>query len=134
MTGADPSNYGGDDWLALSVANGGSIRLSILRQVTGLKRFVLGEGTGLDLTNLTQLADGCRIDFGPNSTVSAPNLTAFVNNDLSLGAGSTFTVPPFTNIYASRLGTGLAAARGSSWLQNGAPPCQHCARRVKSSP
>ena len=125
ITGADPVNYGGDDWLAFSVENGGSIRLGSLQQVTGHTRFVLGDGGMMDLTNLvqmtnggridlgpnssflapnlTRLADGCTISFGPNSTFNAPRLNEFVNSELSLSAGSTFTAPAFTNIYASRL-------------------------------
>ena len=125
MTGADPFNYGADDWLTLSLANGGSIRLSNLRQVSGRTRLVLGESTTLGLTNLTQMTSGCRVELGVNAAFVAPNLTRladnfsitfgagsslcapllreFVNSDLSLGAGSSFTGAPFTNIYASRL-------------------------------
>jgi hypothetical protein len=103
IAGPDPFSNGGDDWLTLSVQSGGNIRLGGLQQATGHTRFALGDSGSLDFTNLTRLADGCTIGFGPNSVFNAPRLTEFVNSDLSLSAGSTFIAPAFTNIYASRL-------------------------------
>lgn len=134
--GADPNNYsGGDDWLSFKVESGGTLLLPSLRMVTQRTRFDLltplltmpslqtvdhttfnlQDGGRLDLASLTNF-DTSIINFGFNSTFNAPQLRNFINSDLSLAPGQILLVPPFTNIYASR----LAVSSGAN-LTVGAP-------------
>ncbi|MCX6904524.1 MAG: Ig-like domain-containing protein, partial [Verrucomicrobia bacterium] len=126
---------GGYDWLNINVLNGGNIRLNSLQQVSRRTQFnlqvpdfsmpalqaadntvfILGDGTTLHLPSLTQLQTSCSITFGFNSVFDAPNLRSYIDSDLSLTAGRSLLVPPFTNVYASRL-----SVAGGSTLHVGA--------------
>ena len=128
--GTDPSNYGGDDWLALKVQNGGNILLTTLRQVTRRTRFDievpqfampalqtvdntgfnLSDGTRLDLPSLQQF-DNSWISFGFNSSFNAPQLINLLNSDLNLVPGKIFNAPAITNINGSR----ISVANGATW-------------------
>ena len=102
-TGPDPTSYGGDDWLQFSVQNSGALRLTSLQQVNGHVRFALGDGTRLDLPNLTSLANGSSISFGAGAVFNAPALVQYVNSDLSVASPGALVSLPLTNIYQSRL-------------------------------
>ena len=135
ITGPEES----DDWFRLIVSNGGEIRLPNLRTIVRMTRFdiqvpefdlpaleeaggtkfVLADGTRLNMPSLTRLSDeyvGSSFEWGFNSTVFAPNLTEFINSDLALSPGRVLEAPSFTDIYASRL-----AVSGGSTLEVAAP-------------
>jgi hypothetical protein len=101
--GPDAQSYGGDDWLQFSVQNAGTLQLSSLQQVSGHVRFVLGDGTRLDLPSLTSLANGSALSFGAGAVFNAPALVQVADSDLSIAAPGAFTCLPLTNISASRL-------------------------------
>ena len=129
--GADPNNYGGDDWLAFKVQTSGDILLPNLRQVTQRTRFDiqvprfemrslqavdntgfnLSDGTRLDLPSL-QRFDNSWISFGFNSSFNAPQLVDFLNSDLNLVPGKIFSAPGITNINGSR----ISVANGATWI------------------
>jgi hypothetical protein len=131
--GADPNNYGGDDWLSFKVESGGTILLPNLKVVTQRTRFDLQvpqfampslqtvdhtlfnlpDGGKLDVASLTNF-NNSSISFGFNSTFNAPQLRTFQNSTLNLIPGQVLSTPPFTNIDASRIsvssGSTLAVA------------------------
>lgn len=122
VTGGDPNNYNGDDWLSFKVESGGSILLPNLKVVTQRTRFDiqvpqfsmpalqtvdhtlfnLQDGGKIDMVSLTNF-NASTINFGFNSTFNAPQLRTFQNSTLNLAPGQILSVPPFTNFDASRL-------------------------------
>ena len=102
-SGPNVGDYNNDDWLQFSVQNLGTIRLTNLQQVLGRVRFVLGDGTRLDLPNLNSLSNGIAISLGAGAVFNAPALAQVVNSDLSIATPGAVTCQPLTNIYQARL-------------------------------
>jgi regulation of enolase protein 1 (concanavalin A-like superfamily) len=143
LTGPRTDAYDNNDWLSLTLHNGGNIRLDSLRSITRKTRwypqvprfalpaletadnaqFFLSTSGRLDLpvvrsvdSALFALADGSSVnapqleslssssfDWGFNSTFTAPNLRQFAGSALTLAPGRNLNVPPFTDIYSSRI-------------------------------
>ncbi|HYT61513.1 MAG TPA: hypothetical protein VEL06_15155, partial [Haliangiales bacterium] len=112
----------GDDWINMTVSNGGTVRLPNLQQIvrqmilnvqvplytlpalTSANGTVLYIGTGnrLDLPQLRSFTSG-GIGWGFNSTLYAPNLLDVSYSAISLAPGNNLLAPPPTNVFASRL-------------------------------
>ncbi|MBM3881077.1 MAG: hypothetical protein FJ387_15375 [Verrucomicrobia bacterium] len=134
LTGASTSDYGNDDWLALTARNGGELRLSSLRQITGRTRFnlevpqfelplletadsttfALAEGTRLSLPNATRLSS-CAINLAVNSTFDAPNLLRWENSSLSFAQNSACNVPSLLQL----INMDLAVSPGRTFNSRG---------------
>lgn len=102
-TGPDNGSYGNDDWLSLTVQNGGTILLNNLAEASGHTRFLVGAGQRQDLPKLTRLADGAYFNLSAGSTLAAPQLREVVNSTLSLGSSADLQVPSLTNVYSSQI-------------------------------